>query len=230
MRVVSSPNAVEDAKQALRLALGTTPRRPLLFLSSGGSCLKLLDLELVPTDASSWTVSVLDEQYVPTADDRNYFQLVQLPFFGAATERGASSFDPYGGTAKEAGKRFDGFLKQWLSQHPSGRIVATVGIGADAHTMGIVPFDDPMRFEHLFNDTEVLAVGYETEYGDYPTRVTSTFPLLRRAADVIIFAVGREKCDAVQHLFSTDKNTHRFPALTLKRLISATLCTDFSVS
>src|SRR3989344_830439 len=140
MKVIRSEKPDNAARTALKEALAGDVST--LFLSSGGSCIGLLTSEILPHDCSKLTVSVLDEHYIEDESDRNFEKLRKAAFFVAATERGAGSFDPYGGAVEEAGYRFERFLKEWLNTRPRGRLRRTVGIGADGHTMGIVPFTE----------------------------------------------------------------------------------------
>lgn len=144
------------------------------------------------------------------------------------SERGGSrgTFDPYGGEVEEAGKRFDAFLKDWMVKCPEGKIVVTAGMGPDGHTVGIVPFSDAVSFEKLFLSPKTLAVGYKTDYGPFPARVTATFELLKKCSDVIFYAVGMDKKEAVQTLLNSEKPLCEFPALFLKTLPQAILYTD----
>ena len=198
---------------------------PVLFLSSGGSALDLLGPELKHTDLS---ISVLDEHYVKDERERNFHKLSKLDFFTSAIQSGARSFDPYRGAVQDAGKAFNGFLQSWIRDNPSGKILCTVGMGADGHTAGIVPFADEQAFQKLFCG-EALAVGYKTPAGDaFPERLTSTYALLRHCSDVILYAVGEKKAPIVQKLMSEDASLHTFPAMFLKQLPQVTLFTDVS--
>ena len=202
----------------------------MLFLASGGSALSLLEPEILPENLASLTISVLDEHYTTDASERNFCKMQKLPFYAAAKEHGAVFFDPYGGPVEEAGKRFDRFLKDWIMENPEGKLVATIGIGADGHTAGIVPFADSALFAKLFEDEEVLAVGYSTAYGDFPERVTSTLALLKKLHTAVLFVVGEEKAATLTTFLDTEPAPSIFPAQLLKRIPNLTVVTDRSLS
>lgn len=211
--------------KALKETLATSIHTPTLFLSSGGSALSLLDPSILP-ERPNLTMSVLDEHYVTDATNRNFEKLKNLPFFTAAKERGVTFFDVYGGTVKEAGKRFDGFLRKWMHKNRNDKIVCTVGIGTDGHTAGIVPFTDESEFSSLFAQPEKLAVGYSTSHGPFKERITSTFTLLQKCDTAILYASGKEKESTVQTLITSKLPPHLFPAMFLKTIEQATLYAD----
>ena len=230
MKVFTSNEPKAAAINALKAALFVADEVPILFLVSGGSSLGLLVKEILPEKCVNLAVSVLDEHYVADATERNFFKLKNLPFFSRLEECHAELFDPYEGDVEPAGKRLNAFLKSWFVRHPDGRLVCTVGIGADGHTMGIMPFlDEEKYFTALFNSPETLAVGYKTSYGAFPERLTSTFSLISKASDVVVYAAGAEKKVILQKLFQRDEPVHEFPAQFLKTLPQATLFTDIKV-
>ncbi|KKW10869.1 MAG: hypothetical protein UY50_C0025G0041 [Parcubacteria group bacterium GW2011_GWA2_49_9] len=241
MKIIYSTNPKREATDALARIFKEYKDIPVLFLSSGGSALSLLDPSILPENVNL-TVSVLDEHYVADPNERNFEKLKKTEFFRVATKQPPSSqirtppvydyftllrgIDPYGGTVEEAGKRFDLVLKNWMSENPDGKIVCTVGMGADGHTAGIVPLSDAALFEKLFNSPETLAVGYKTNYGPFPERVTSTFSLLKVVSDVILYASGEEKRKIIEAFLGKKQPLNEFPALFLKTLPQLTFFTD----
>lgn len=254
LKIFHSANPRQEATQALAKIFKEYVNVPVLFLSSGGSALSLLTPEIL-TENPQLTVSVLDEHYVADPNELNFEKLKKTEFFGALTQQppssqtrtppllrgvqtphptsplkrgGGTTFDPYGGEVGDAGKRFDTFLKQWRAKYPQGRIVVTVGMGPDGHTAGIVPFSDAVLFKKLFDTPETLAVGYKTDYGTFPERVTATFSLLKVASDVILYAAGEEKRKTIETCMQKEKPVNEFPAMFLKTLPQTTFFTDFN--
>ncbi len=253
MKIIHARNPRQEAIDALAKIFKEYKNVPVLFLSSGGSALSLLEPEILPEDLRL-TVSVLDEHYVADPNERNFERLKRTEFFKAYTQppspktetpplvRGIQAphpasplksgkdekfLDPYGGEVEEAGKRFDAFLKNWIAKHSTGKIVCTAGMGADGHTAGIVPFSDAEMFENLFHNPQALSVGYTTDNKPFPQRVTATYSLLKQASDVILYAVGAEKTEAIRTLLaSQERPTNEFPALFLKTLPQTTFFTD----
>ena len=237
MKVIRSTNPKQEATVALAKLFKEYKNIPVLFLSSGGSALSLLGPEIL-AENPQMTVSVLDEHYVADPNERNYEKLKKTEFFEEFSKSktphptsplkrgGGATFDLYGGEVEEAGRRFDAFLKDWMHENPDGKIACTVGMGADGHIAGIVPFSDAVLFEKLFNNPETLAVGYKTDYGPVPERVTATFNLLKKASDVILYVAGKEKTEIIQSFLNDEKLPHEFPALFLKTLPRLTFFTE----
>lgn len=225
MKIINSSSPRQEATNALAKIFKEYKDVPVLFLSSGGSALSLLEPSIL-SENPQMTISVLDEHYVADESDRNFCKLMRTPFYHSAKVAGATFFDPYGGEVEEAGKRFATFLKDWQTKYPEGKIVVTAGMGPDGHTAGIVPFSEKTLFAKLFETPEILAVGYKTGYGPFPERVTATFSLLNSASDVILYATGKEKTEAIQIFLAEEKSLHEFPALFLKTLPQATFFTD----
>ncbi|MSU55854.1 MAG: hypothetical protein EXS51_00885 [Candidatus Taylorbacteria bacterium] len=227
MKVIYSTNPKQEATDALAKLFKEYKNIPVLFLSSGGSALALVEPSILSENAEL-TVSVLDEHYTEDETNRNFCKLQKTAYFLALKKMGATVFDPFGGAVEEAGKRFDTFLKDWRVKYPTGKIVVTVGMGSDGHTAGIVPFSDADSFQKLFFTPDTLAVGYKTGYGPFPERVTATCSLIAKASDVILYAVGREKAEALLTFLDGRRPIHDFPAMFLKTLPSVTLFTDIS--
>jgi len=52
--------------------------------------------------------------------------------------------------------RYESSLFEWAKKHPEGKIIATMGIGFDGHTAGIMPYpENPETFARLFEDKEI---------------------------------------------------------------------------
>ena len=185
-------------------------------MSSGGSALSLLDPSILPENVNL-TVSVLDEHYVADPNERNFEKLKKTEFFRVATKQPPSSqirtppvydyftllrgIDPYGGTVEEAGKRFDLVLKNWMSENPDGKIVCTVGMGADGHTAGIPAI--PSIAKRILEDQSSLVTYYDDESGVYGARITMTFLALSQLDLILILVLGQEKREALKLMFDS---------------------------
>ncbi len=195
--------------------------RKVLFLSSGGSSLAILDF--IPDDIPGdyLTIGVLDERYNREGENNNFFQLSRTGFYKKAIESGCAFIDTRvrpGQTRNSLADYFEGELREWKKNNPDGEIIASIGIGPDGHTSGIMPFpEDKDRFEYLFNG-ERWVVAYDAAgKTPYPERVTTTNTFLKLINRAFVFAVGREKADALRGMRG-DRPVSEVPAGVLKEL------------
>ncbi len=219
----------EDRVEAARRAGGDIARclsdarkrgRNVLFLSSGGSSLAILDFIPYEVLGGHLTVGVLDERY-DRGEDNNFVQLSRTGFYRKAVAAGAGFVDTSvkaGQTDEALADHFESELREWRRTNPDGEIVATIGIGPDGHTSGIMPFpEDEVRFEALFN-AERWVVAYDASgKSPHPKRVTTTLTFLRLISRAFVFACGREKADALRRL-QEERPPAEVPAAVLKEL------------
>lgn len=228
--------AASAATAALAEALRASKGTPTLFLASGGSALSLLD-DVAPfrgVEPSSLTIAPLDERFTRDTENQNTHQLKATPFVEKMIAGGAAFFSaaPRGNeTLLEAADRFERFLREWKERHPNACTVATLGIGADGHTAGILPFEDERTFDGLFVSTEQWVCGYRhpSARARFAERITPTIPFLSHELDdVIVFAVSEEKCRGALGTLvrGTDAALHALPARLLREHSHATLFTD----
>jgi len=145
----------------------------MLFLSSGGSSLQLLDR--IKTLPPNLTVGMTDERFTQDPKVNNFAQFCETSFFQKAEEHNAYFID----TRVQAGediemlsKRFEGALRDWKEEYLGGRIVITQGVGADSHTLGIMPHSKEKDvFCELFDTKERWVQGYEARgKSEHPLR------------------------------------------------------------
>ena len=85
-RTKNSKEAIEKASLRLNQILDAHAHIPILFLSSGGSSLELLDhITVFP---SNFTVGVTDERFSEDSKVNNFAQMVETSFFTKAQEKG----------------------------------------------------------------------------------------------------------------------------------------------
>src|SRR3989344_592734 len=136
---------LKEAKQYLNKKFAELKDRPLLFLSSGGSSLKLLDGVEKQNISSNITIGVLDERFSENEKVSNFAQLTETNFFKKAQTKGASFINSRiqkGEILQDLAVRFEKGLRTWKEKNPEGKIVITLGIGVDWHTAGIMPFPE----------------------------------------------------------------------------------------
>ncbi|VAX33984.1 hypothetical protein MNBD_NITROSPIRAE03-1522 [hydrothermal vent metagenome] len=215
--------AVRQAADAISSYLSDAQKedRKVLFLSSGGSSLEILDF--IPDDilGDYLTISVLDERYDREGKNNNFVQLSLTGFYRKALKSGCAFIDTRvrpGQTQKALADYFEGKLREWRKNNPDGEIIATIGIGPDGHTSGIMPFPENKKmFDTLFNG-ERWVVAYDAAgKTPYSERVTTTNTFLKLINRAFVFAVGREKAEAL-HRMQEDRPVSEVPAAILKEL------------
>lgn len=204
---------------------------PILFLSSGGSALQILDYLNPDLFTDKITISVLDERFSVDPSINNFAQLASTNFFSLITQRGVQIIDTrpiFQESQTDPANRFESELKNWVQNHPDGKIIATLGIGVDGHTAGILPFpEDPQLFQKLFIDTDHWVVAYDAGAKSiYPLRVTTTFPFLQKLNHAILFVKGLEKAPVLQKAYDKSDNYPEVPGRLIKLLPSVHLFTD----
>ncbi len=206
--------------------------RDVLFLSSGGSALRVLDR--IDTDVISpyLTIGIFDERFDLTNKTSNYAALRTTTFYRRAVERGCRLIDTQtrpGMTIDALADYYEKELRTWRKRHPTGVVMATMGIAADGHTAGIMPFpEDPVRFRELF-EGERWIIAYDTkDKNPFPLRVTTTFTFLRSIDLIGIFVVGEEKGSIFQKILEGD-SLAECPARIIKELHRGAIYTDRSM-
>ena len=216
MEVVRCKNKEEAKKSAgkkLNQLFLSHQHVPVLFLSSGGSALELLDeidTACLPKDLA---VGVLDERLNVEPKSSNSEQFKATPFFTKLQERGVPFFDIFG-----EGFRFN----------PRGKVIITQGVGADGHTVGIFLLpEDPKKFQELFENGEVSLVKYDAgKKTEYPERATVTMPFLRQVDHSVVFLIGAEKRNALERILAPKGTLFETPARIVREMRAATIFTD----
>ena len=210
----NSNEALEKASVHLNKILDAHAHVPTLFLSSGGSSLKLLDY--ITVFPPNFTIGMTDERFSEDSEINNFAQMIETSFFQKAQDRRAYFID----TRVQPGEDMDIFVNRfkealfsWTKEHPGGRIVITQGVGADGHTIGIMPYPNEQNiFEELF-EKENLVVGYDAGgRSEYSLRVTITLPFLRMVDHSIMYMVGEEKKEALSLTLNTSGMLNTTPA------------------
>ena len=159
VNVFSTETVAREAASALDKFFSEQKGSEFLFLSSGGSSLEILRHIDVSNFGPQSTIGVLDERYSQDPSINNLAQLAATDFFKAAIERGSQFIDTIvrpGESAEDLATRFENQLKDWKNK-TDGTIIASVGIGSDGHTSGIMPYPENRTF--LARHSMILCVG-----------------------------------------------------------------------
>jgi 6-phosphogluconolactonase/glucosamine-6-phosphate isomerase/deaminase len=117
-----------------------------------------------------------------------------------------------------------------INKNPNGIIRATVGIGPDGHTSGVLPHpEDPKKFEELFLGTKLI-VGYDVGTKNlHRFRMTSTFTLMKKFDKVLTYMKGENKKEALTKVMAEEGDLATTPGRIIRELNNVTLITDVEV-
>ncbi|TSC79816.1 MAG: hypothetical protein G01um101429_343 [Parcubacteria group bacterium Gr01-1014_29] len=205
---------------------------PVLLLLSGGSAFSILENISHNVFGPHMTIGVLDERYSTDENINNFSQLMKTDFYCAARNTGAACVDTRVAneeTQDTLAKRMEHALHEWVETHSEGVVAATMGIGADGHTAGIMPFAENVDiFHELFEDEEKWVVSYDAgTKNSYPLRVTVTLPFLRNYIDyAVVYAVGEEKKNALLRVLAEKGSFAETPARIFRDMKNVQLFTE----
>jgi len=235
MLVIRTETPEKDAARRVNTLLDEYRTRDVLLLLSGGSAFVLLphfDTKLL---SERITVSVLDERYTFDDTASNFAQLAQTPFFEQAQKQRVALIDPRpeeNESLRDAARRFDLALKHWHITHHDGIVVATMGIGHDGHTSGVLPDpENPESFTRLFLTDDLCVRGYHVNlrHNPHPDRMTTTLSYLQRHVHhVAAYAVGEEKRKALEMLRDPRGALAEIPARIMHGMHDVELYTDLA--
>lgn len=204
----------------------------ILFLSSGGSALQLVNAILPQYISDRITVTVLDERYSTNPQENNFALLTQTEFYARIQQKGCATIDTRvqeGESAEQLATRFEQALREWKAAHPSGVIIATMGVGPDAHISGMMPFPESKeRFEQLFEGNQWVISYDAAGKNPYPHRVTTTMPFVRSGIDhALVFVSGADKKQALETIFTQDSHElHQTPGAVFHEMKDVRVHTD----
>ena len=126
-------------------------------------------------------------------------------------------------------RRMEAAWLEWVKQFPDGKIFATLGMGPDGHTAGIMPYpENKDLFKRLFEDVKLRVVGYDADgKHEYRLRATATPTFLRTEVDAaIIYVTGAEKREALQRVLADTGSLAETPARVWKDMRNTQVLTD----
>lgn len=237
MELIRCSNADEaraGAGHALQTILLEKKRAgiPVLLLLSGGSAFSILENISHSVCGPHMTVGVLDERYSTDENVNNFSQFMKTDFYSASRDAGVTCVDTRvanGETQDILAERMEHALHEWIETHSEGIVVATMGIGADGHTAGIMPFaENADLFHELFENEEKWVVSYDAgTKNPYSLRVTVTLPFLRNYIDcAIVYAVGEEKKNALLRVVAEKGSLAETPARVFHDMKNVQLFTE----
>jgi len=207
---------------------------PTLLLLSGGSALSILDFLDPNLATEKLTISVFDDRFASDPKQNNFCLLKETDFFKKNVARGARHIDTSlssGISLEDFGRQFETNIKNWLHSNPSGAIIATMGVGPDGHTGGMMPYpEDPHRFNELF-ESEALAVGYNAlEKNPFSERITVTMTFIKKyLKSSIVYMSGENKRESLNKIIQGTETLAAAPCGIIKEIPEAQIFTDITL-
>jgi 6-phosphogluconolactonase/glucosamine-6-phosphate isomerase/deaminase len=196
--------------------------KPVLFLSSGGSSLSLLNnFEYILNP--NITVAMLDERAYTDPSANNFSQLMQTEFYQQGQNSGGSFINTQmreNETPEEFAERYGNAIKRWIDGNKDGVIIATIGLGGDGHVAGMMPHSlEPELFNELFVDTTKTVVSYDASgKNEFANRVSVTMPILKKVNYPIVFFHGVNKREPWSRVMADEGELNETPSRILREM------------
>lgn len=205
-----SVRAAEAAVAIIDAAVRSTGRCSLVL--SGGSTPRTLHSLLASRwrEQIPWTqVHVFwgDERYVPVSDARSNYRmaketLLDLVPCPAANIHPMPTDLP---VSADAARAYEETLRQYFADRAPVFDLVVLGIGPEGHTASLFPGSPALAESTRW----VVAVSTPAEP---PVRLTLTFPVINRAANVFVLVTGTEKARALHQALSLTADPETCPA------------------
>ncbi len=230
MECLRTQNPAVVAAEKINGWLEKSQKTPVLLLVSGGSALailKYLDTEVID---SRVTLGVLDERFSADKTVNNFAQLAATTFFAKASLVGISTINTrveVGETLSALTKRTNEAVTRWRKKNPQGVIIATLGLGIDGHTAGIMP-----GYVAKLDDFGQMMVGYEVSAAVslHTKRLTATPSFLQNEVSyAVAFVTGEEKAKVLGPVLLGVGEIEQCPALLWREMANMVVVTDCSV-
>lgn len=223
-----------QAANQLNRWFSTYQAQDILFLSSGGSALTILPYLSPELIKDNVTISVVDERFSRNPKINNFAQLIRTNFYFGVKDSGVKFIDTQpvlGESQSGLASRFDLELKNWVQNHPNGKIIATLGLGSDGHMAGIFPRPrHPELFTKIYVETDHWTVACRSgSKNPYPQRVTTTIPFLKLIQNAIFFVMGEDKSLALHKVYAPTGSLADTPGRLIRLLSDVRLFTDIQL-
>lgn len=222
-------NVDEAAARAVTQMLEMYAAQPVLLLLSGGSWLTALDA--VSGVDGRVTIAMLDERISTDPAVNNFAQLQRTTFYAPAHAAGAAFIDSRPGaedTPTTVAARLDTAWKAWRTDHPDGVILATLGMGEDGHTAGILPGAWPG-----VTDSSAWVAGYTVPptVNPFTERVTATpYFLQTHLVGAVALVSGAAKAAPLSDLATRAHSVLEQPAQLWHDISNLVVVTDQAIA
>jgi 6-phosphogluconolactonase len=195
--------AAEEFVRAARTAIGAQGRFTVAL--SGGSTPKALYSLLASNYANfAWNRIFLffgDERHVPPTDPESNYRMVQESLLSKITIPAENVFrvPAENPDAAAAAADYEAQIRRFFEIKP-GEFprfdLILLGMGPDGHTASLFPDS-----EALNEQSRLVVANWVAKFNTH--RITFTFPVLNRAAEVMFLASGPDKADMLHQVLET---------------------------
>lgn len=230
MKNINSSSApAHEAGAFINKYLSEHSGEKILFYTSGGSAIKVLDQIDTNNLNKSVAVVMADDRFTDELSGSNYLQMTKTSFYEDAKAAGVLIIDTSPGKCLSAGELAKGLnktIRDFHKQNQKAQVIGLFGIGHDGHTASIFPTKSENKFK-----TDYLQVGpyvcvNNKQGSDYPVRVTLTPTYIKRIHELVIYAEGKQE---VLLSLQFAKNEWQNPGLILINHKNSSLFTDAEV-
>lgn len=219
--LIAASDAREVATEAagrmarvLRKAL--LERRRACIALSGGNTPRAAYGELARSEGIDWSrveVFFVDERAVPPDSDRSNYHMIKetlLDVAGIPAENVARM--PADAKDLEAAARdYEAEIEKRVPKrdHAPSFDLIVFGVGADGHTASLFPNEATVTITDRWVAPIAARPGHEA-------RLTLTAPVLERAGNAVVLAVGAEKQDALERAWAVRGDVNETPARVIR--------------
>lgn len=194
----------------------------VLWLTSGGSATDI-QVQIMDALSSALPGNELSDLTILPVDER-YGDFDHADSNGA--QLGRAGFNPYPALWLDVLSENKSFTETvsfyneltTTALNEADYIIATLGMGSDGHTAGILPNSPAVE------DTESLVVGYK--WTDYE-RMTLGLTVLSKINTAYVLCYGEAKEDALKRLQENDEPLSKLPSKLLYNIPNVTIYNDF---
>lgn len=229
MKTHISESPAQDAGVYIQNLLQVHSHTSILFLIGGGSSLSVLEYIEPEVLGKHITVCTTDERFTREDKGNNFLQLQQTNFFKRGEAEGMKSISTYpqeGETHTQFSERIQGELESYYKKNPQGYTLGLFGIGEDGHTASIFPSPESEFLTTYVTDSLYVPVLRPALTYTQRTTISPAF-IEDMLTDVILFAVGSNKCDNIlNYMHNKNFKHYQIPALIPAQHPKSILFTD----
>jgi 6-phosphogluconolactonase len=193
----------ERGRFTVSLSGGSTPRAAYSLLAS--------DVYRNRVDWSNVLFFFGDERFVPPGADQSNFRMANLTLFKplGINPQNIFRWKTELGEPKEAAKQYEQVLSENLGDGQHSFDLVLLGMGPDGHIASLFPHTKALS-EH-----KKLAVPNWVDKLN-AWRLTTTFPLINRSANIVFLVAGEEKAETLRNVLKGKKFPDTFPAQNVR--------------
>ncbi len=217
IQFIKNENFINGANELIKQLKLELIKNPVLWIISGGSNIQIEKYILDHLDKkylSNLEIILADERFVPPNDpNSNYNQLIKSGF-----KQDSLNFEPILSNLNLAKTKetYLSLLEKKLSRCPL--VIGQFGIGADGHTLGILPFSETI------NSTDKIVCYTGKDF----TRLSLSLNFIKKRINYgYIFCFGKDKKTALSILNSDNDDINHYPSLIFQQIKGIKLYNEY---